>query len=328
MLNDTDTTQEMVITSSFVNIDLVEVWELNNEGGVNYERDGMTVYSQGRKINYRLPAVPLSIPPRQKTTLFFKFTSELPISITLKAWKEYAFFEQDEYEFAYYGAIFGIFFVVILYNLFLFLSMRDALYLYYCVYIFMVGLVVFSVSGFNNAYLWPQSEWMRVRGNILVTCLVFITSIFYTRKFLDTEHNAPKIDGIIKASMAAYLVFAVSGQLMDVVTADKIAVVLILPYIAIPLVAGIACVVNKKREAKFFLYAWSFVFLGMIFFELCLLGILPMSEALFHSYEGGYVLEAILLSFALADRIAILREEKERARNQIAAQEKNLLKIT
>jgi signal transduction histidine kinase len=67
------------------------------------------------------------------------------------------------------------------------------------------------------------------------------------------------------------------------------------------------------RPAKYFLIAWTIFFAGIIMFTLRNLGVLPYSGFTNYTMESGIAIEVTLLSIALADRINVLRKEKEQS---------------
>jgi hypothetical protein len=57
------------------------------------------------------------------------------------------------------GMIYGVLLGMLVYNLFIYLSVRDTSYLYYILYIASFGLYQVSVNGAAVAYFWPDSPW-------------------------------------------------------------------------------------------------------------------------------------------------------------------------
>jgi two-component system, NtrC family, sensor kinase len=70
---------------------------------------------------------------------------------------------------------------------------------------------------------------------------------------------------------------------------------------------------NKNRPANFFLIAWITFLVGVIVFALKNSGIMPYNNFTLYSMPIGSAIETVLLSFALADRINILKKEKEQS---------------
>jgi len=69
--------------------------------------------------------------------------------------------------------------------------------------------------------------------------------------------------------------------------------------------------IGGYRPARFVLLSWSVLLIGAVIFTLKDNGILPYNTFTSYSMQGASIIEMALLSFALADRINILKREKE-----------------
>jgi len=96
--------------------------------------------------------------------------------------------------------------------------------------------------------------------------------------------------------------FAVSFKLIEICAAGLSIYMIIM-----------ASFIRRKgtRESGFFLIAWTFFLLGVAVYVLKDLGVLPYNTFTLYSMPIGSAIETVLLSFALADKINILKKEKE-----------------
>jgi sensor histidine kinase YesM len=83
------------------------------------------------------------------------------------------------------------------------------------------------------------------------------------------------------------------------------------------LFVGFRIALKGYRPAKFFLLAWSILLSGAIIFILKDFGILPFNRYTNYALQISSALEAVLLSFALADRINILKKENTQKQEEI-----------
>ncbi len=81
------------------------------------------------------------------------------------------------------GIYCGIFLIMFFYNLFIYFTVRDKVYLFYIVYIVIVGLVQLCLLGYTFQYLWPNSSWLAIHGIYLLSALVGISSIEFFKVF-------------------------------------------------------------------------------------------------------------------------------------------------
>jgi len=99
------------------------------------------------------------------------------------------------------GVIVGLFF----YNLFLFFSVRDKLYLIYVIHTVLVWFAQSSILGFTQEIFWPNVVWLNLRSGVIFSSLVSIVGIWFLRVFLSTDKFIPKLD---KGFYFIYLVYA------------------------------------------------------------------------------------------------------------------------
>ena len=83
------------------------------------------------------------------------------------------------------------------------------------------------------------------------------------------------------------------------------------------LIVGIVIYRQGNQEARFFLIGWSVFLAGVIIFVLKYLHILPYNNITRYTMQFGSGIEVILLSFALADRINILKKDKELSQAEV-----------
>src|SRR5690606_197785 len=86
--------------------------------------------------------------------------------------------------------------------------------------------------------------------------------------------------------------------------------------------AGIYCLANGYRPARFMVVGYSFLFLGIVIKLIQYLDFnwLPLGGLTHYSLGFGFIMEMMFLSFANGDKIRVLRIEKERAQKKIIEQ--------
>lgn len=215
-----------------------------------------------------------------------------------------------------FGVFFGIILVMFFYNLFIYFSVKDPIYLNYVIYIFIVGLAQATIEGYCFHYLWPENMFLATRSFFLLTAFVNISGLEFTRKFLQTSKFIPKIDGIAYLLYGVYAIviaLTLRGNLYISYQILQLFAGLVSVYI---LVISVIIVRSGYRPAKFFLIAWMPLILGIIIWILKDYNVLPYNVFTNYAITIGSALEVILLSFALADKINIFKAEKERSQEE------------
>lgn len=218
-----------------------------------------------------------------------------------------------------FGVYFGIILVMMAYNLFLFFTVKDNSYLYYVVYIFFVGFTQGVLEGYSFKYLWSENFWLAARSVYFSTSLVCVTSISFMRFFLHTKEYAPRMDKVIKyINLTFFICVVANGIVVNKYTHNltQVAVGFVSFYIL-----ATSYVVFKKgyRTAKFFLIAWGVLIVGIFIFVLKDAGLIEANFFTTYTLQIGSCLEVVILSLALADRINILKMEKEASQAEALA---------
>jgi signal transduction histidine kinase len=216
--------------------------------------------------------------------------------------------KEDAIMYLYFGIIAVLFF----YNIFLAFATREKGYSNYSLYILSIALTQAVLFGYGNTYLWPGNEWLGKYGVHIMGAISGITTIFFTRSFLRLKEYTPVIDKILLGYVALYcsalvLCFAGYGiesyNLINFCAASSILLI----------IASLRARKKGNRSAGFFLLAWSIFILACTIFAMKDFGVLPYNFWTVYSLPFGSAVEGILLSFALADKINVLRKQKEEA---------------
>lgn len=247
------------------------------------------------------------------------------LQVPLHLWSTYYYPKHTAVMNGLQGFFFGIMTVMILYNLFIYLSVRERTYLYYISYISCSTLFQTSMQGYSFEYFWPNSTiWTNLNiPFISVTTLIFAS--LFTRSILRTKTLLPTLDKALVATTTA-LCLTLPVILLG---SYKIAIysTIIMSFIFFNLVFFTACAGTFKgdRTAKVFLISWSIFLIGGAISILGMLDILPLEYANLSAIQIGSAIEVILLSLALADRINLIEKEKVEieARSREALQQAN-----
>jgi hypothetical protein len=253
----------------------------------------------------------LSIPNNSNFTYYFRLKSSEQMALPLFLGSKNESLHSNLIKNLLFGIFFGIIIVMFFYNLFIYFTVRDNIYLLYVIYILVVGLIQGTIEGYTFQFLWPNNSFMAMRGFFFFTALVNITGLQFVRKFLNTKEFIPKIDKgayVIFITYSIAILLTVYGKYYYAYNILQVFAGLVSLYMF-----AIAIIVAKKgyRPAKFFVIAWIPLITGIIIYVLKDVGVLQYNIITNYSITIGSSMEVILLSFALADKINILRKEKE-----------------
>jgi signal transduction histidine kinase len=278
-----------------------------------------------RDIKHRNHVFRLAVPPQpDEHDVYLRVASEGSVSVPAYLWRLETFGLQDRDSQLVFGLFYGLVLALILYNLMLYVAIRDLAYLYYVLYATSYATFIFALDGFAFEYLWPQSTWAANAGIgiLLASALVFGTQ--FSRTFLDTRRIVPWADRILQliaAASAVVLLCAATGWLLSYRQVATAGSGLALSLATVAIVVGIRALLGGHRVARFFLLAWTGVLVSIMAFALRNFAFVPHHFLTVHGLHLGLALDVVLLSFALGDRINVMNREREAAQSEARAQE-------
>jgi adenylate cyclase len=270
-----------------------------------------------REIPHRNFLFPLSFNPQQEYEIFFKVKSQGSVQIPLRIISYQTFIQKEHIEQYVQGIYYGIMIAMIFYNFFLLLSIKDISYLYYILYI--IGVMFFSLmsSGYGFEFLWPNYPKF---GNSI---MLFMTGFFFTfagifsAQFLKLKELTPLLYILLLGVTFIYFLAMPLSFILTYNVLVKIGAYFALPFTIITLLGGILSYKKGWKPARFYVLGWTTLLIGIFVFASELLGKLPSNFFTTHGAQIGSALEVILLSLGLADRINVLKQEKEKAQTEL-----------
>jgi len=288
-------------------IDHVDFFCVNENGLIKSVSTGAALPYDTREIktnNY------LFYLPKGRYSCFIKLRSNFNMQIPVSVGSiQDLMIEQHDTDFIL-SIYFGIMLVMIVYNFFVYLSLRDTAYLYYILYIFFVTLFYASLKGISFEYFWHDYPYL----NYFIPSLASLCNIFvalFIIFLLQTRKNTPALSKWIWFFIFIFIVSIIINLLGNYDLSTKISQLFTAIFSLYLIFVGIRAYKKGVKVAKFFLFAWTLYIIAVIIFILKLNGIIVNNAFTNNSVLFGSALEALLLSFALADKINIYKKEKE-----------------
>jgi diguanylate cyclase (GGDEF)-like protein len=269
---------------------------------------------------------PLRLTPGTNQELLLRVRSEGNLTVPITLWQPDALARADRREYSRHALYYGALLALLLYNLLLYLSVRDPLYLLYCGMVAGMGIGQVSLNGYGNLWLWPGSgawgHWALPWG----FALCGLAGALFTRRFLDTPRYAPGMDRWVGLFMALFALLTVLGPPVMPYAWVAIGVSLAgLGFSFLAVAVGIKTYLAGSPGARYFLLAWTLLLTGVAVMAARNLGWLPTNWWTLNLMQIGSALEMLLLSLALADRINILARDKASAQAEAMRAKEDLL---
>ena len=265
-----------------------------------------------RPFNYRTFVAPLTLSVVQPTQFYVRISTSSSMQIRPSIISTRGFLAQELNKEVFYGLVYGIMLMMAIYNLFLYLAVRDVSYLVYIFSVVSGGIFIMALNGHAYQYLWPETPKLANTAIPLFTSLWMTSTALFTQLFLETKKYAPRLHRAIHF-LIVFALFSVLFSLFgDYQVAIKIATGLALLNGVLILTTSIICWRGGNRFARFFVGAWLVYGCGTGMLVISRFGLLADNFITHNSASLGLLVEIIMLSLALSDKYRVLTEELEK----------------
>ncbi|NMX93544.1 MULTISPECIES: 7TM diverse intracellular signaling domain-containing protein [unclassified Pseudomonas] len=292
-------------------LDHLELYVPDGAGGYRLAgRTGDALPFASREIHQNNYLFTVDFKAGEQKTLYLRLQSEGSIQAPLTLWSSTAYLEDQPLRLYVLGLIYGVLLGMLVYNLFIYLSVRDTSYLYYIFYIASFGMYQLSVNGAAVEYFWPDNPWW---ANAATPFLIGASALFgslFARSFLHTALYSRWLDRLLLVLVGTGAVVMLLSLMTSYALALRLATALALVFTVTIFVAGIRAWCCGQRVARYFIIAWSAFLIGGVVNTMMVLGYLPNVFLTMYSSQIGSAIEVALLSLALADRINAMREQQ------------------
>jgi hypothetical protein len=199
---------------------------------------------------------------------------------------------------------------MILYNLFIFFSVREKGYLFYILYISIFVLFQAGIQGYTFEYFWPENTWW---ANISIPFFGVLSLFFalqFARSVLNTKNTIPYFDRILLITSACMFFTLPIILFGEYDFGILLALIVTFIYFNLVLLTALLGVMKGDRTSKLFAWAWSIFLVSGSISLIGITGFLPLENANMIAMQMGSAVEVVLLSIVLADRINSVKAEK------------------
>jgi diguanylate cyclase len=312
---------DWVLEGMYSIIDRIDLFIVRENGNIEHHEAGDSVMfaSRGRShhnINFRF-----DLQPGEQVDLYFRVKTTGSVQMPMLIWTNEAFSEADHQERFVFGLYYGLLLGMAIFNLLIFLSIRDTNYLWYVSYIGFFGLLQLTVNGLAFEHLWPEQPWWNNRAISFFIAMGMFSILGFARSFLQLKENVPWLNRIVVSVMSLFPFMAVAAIVYpDYSPVIRINTTVASVSVLFILAGGLITLYKGFRPARYFMIAWSALLTGMMLYTLKTFGLLPANFLTEYAIQIGSAFEAILLSLAMAGRLRLLMMENQKIQEEMTHQ--------
>lgn len=314
MVVSNQTTENLLLLDlSLPTIDFVKLYFPNNNGLFDSIEMGEHLSFSSRIYDDPDYLFDLKINSKDSKVFYLKICSKEGIQLPIKIGTQKSILTEIKHKSILSGLYFGIMLVIIFYNLFIYFSVKDKSYLFYVIYVLFTFLTQTSLQGYPFQFLWPNFPLLARYGLFVFPVLTSISGIIFMKVFLDINSYSKILNKLVYILCIPYFI-SLFFVLVDNYKASQMILEISSMIVSVFMLVTPIIILRKGfKPAKYFLLAWSVFLLGIIIYILKDFEILPFNNFTRYTMQIGSAIETVLLSFALADRINILKKEKDQS---------------
>jgi signal transduction histidine kinase len=295
-------------------LDSIEYFLVDNEGKLVHKAfTGNSVKIADRSLKTSRFLIDMQLSGNEPYTCYVRISAQ-PASIVLpmRIASLEKFFETINVDNIWQGIYFGLVVFMFIYNLFLYLSIKDTSYLYFALFIGFTGFVFSLHSGFCREILWDYLP-KNVRWISILAAAASTFMILFSSRFLHSRIRTPKLHNWLVALM----IINIPLILLGLIGYGSLAVKLILYNSVMGLFFLMFLAVKSWnsgfRPAKYYMLAWSFYVIGVTISLLIDATVVELDKSVPQILQVGSTVSIFLMSFALSKKINIYIDGRNEA---------------
>ncbi len=308
---------DWILEFSYPLMDQLGLYEVKQGGKpVLLKETGFALPFSTREIAQRFFLFHLRLAPGETRTYYLRLVNQDRMEVPLMLWSSRAYYARDHDEQYLLGIYLGIIFFICIFNMFIFVSIRDLSYLYYILFVLSFGFFQLTQNGTLQEYFWPsllENYNHVIPFSIAITLL---TLVLFTRSFLDARKLYPAFNRFFVILASAIAVSMTFQLFIKYSAAVQVQVGLALITLISVFSIGTLGAFKKSRPARYFIGSWMIILTGGMIYALKVLAVLPTNSFTTYAIQIGSVIQFTLLALGLGDKINFMKLEKDIAQQE------------
>ncbi len=277
-----------------------------------------------RPYPHRHFVFPLTVGPQEEQVLYLRVQSSGSLMVPVRLWARADFESASRPEYLLQGWYFGMVIAMVLFNLLLWLAIRDSLYLYYVVFVTVLAVTVASKTGLAAQYVWPSvlvwSNFSYYSGISLT-----LTAFYLFIHRMDPPMHVSPLKRIL-CVLAVVHALAPVAYWFALPVVSRFATVLVGVTVLLFGVLGVLGSLQRLRKAYFYLAAFCVLLASTLAVVVRSLGWISTSVFSVDGLQFGSAFAMLVLAFALADRFYEMRRDRQVAQRALVSTQRKLVK--
>ena len=304
--------KQWMIEIDYPLLESLDIYIKRADGSIEHTKLGTRYPFKERPLQYKNFLIPIAISQNEHIDVYIQLHTDSSVRMQATLYSPAGLIENKVFSMTGYGLFFGAILSMMIYNFFIYLSLKEKSYLLYISYIISFMFFQVSLSGYGYQFIWPEQPSLNLHITIISMIFCSILALQFCLSFLSLNKHAPKASHFINGFSVVLIIALVVTFFLPYSTVIHIGLgANFLSSITI-IYAGIWSYNNSYKTARFFLLAWFCLLTGVTTQTLMTLHLVPDNVITGNASAIGFCFEVFLLSLALGDRINQNKLERQR----------------
>lgn len=309
---------------SYPLIERIELLVFNNDGLQVYFNEGNQVQKANNDDAKLAFEFELPVQDAGQYILYFRLENRGLLNFPLRLYQADTLNEYQQNRNLFYGAYTGFLLAVLLYNLAVFIVIRERYLLYFCGFVASYITYFWAHTGIGYRYVWPELTFFEERSSILLGAITLLFSVLFAASFLKKPMKNRRLLIVIKR-IAIITSFASIGMTLlpdyaTTLTTQRVSTLLI-PLLLI-ITASLSGVWRSPSTVAYAIGIYALAG-SIIVHSLTRQGVISTSTVIAYITHIGAVTMIAAHSLAIVLRLYEQRLEQIRTRHDIIAAQKS-----
>jgi signal transduction histidine kinase len=326
--NETLYTNEWLLEIGFANTHYVDLYIPTMDAeGYEVKQSGVLRPVSTRDVLYPNIVFSLNIPTQSQQVSYLRFKSGASMTIPLTMWAKNSFIAESGQKLILHWLLFGGFIALLIYHFFLLVTLRETSYLYFVIMLAGMLAVLLEYTGYMGVYIFPNLYNYKTFYFPLFFVLMNSSIIIFSDTFLELKSRSPKLHWMNVALLAGWVILVLLVPFLTYLNLARLMSPMQVLTTATTLVIGIVAWSKDFKPVRYFMVAWLGMAASLLLLSLVRLGIAPSTFFNENVFQLGFIVMAVSWSFALADRINLLKYSTQEANRDLIKSEHKLSQI-
>jgi len=323
--NNSEKSGEWVL--EFRDIPFLDIYIIDNSGTQEIIRSGTLVPASEKQINYGIHETAIFTLQSKEIKVFYVklqylFDTEEINAISISDIK--SFIGQNTIDNVLQGVFQGLLLMMLLYNIFLYISTREKSYLFYIIYVFSFAVLMLHSFQYLQDFIFLEKP----ETSSYFGMFVFVAFIFYfllLREFIDSRNKHPRLDKSLKIVITINSVVTVIIFIFQFIYIDSFALVgMEIVFINAIILLVYVVIIFKIKSRISNIFAIGTLFL-VFFITIAIIGMHldGDTDKLIICFQAGIVGEVFIFSAGLSYKYKVIEQQKQKAQEGLIIQLKD-----